>query len=265
MKNKIQTEKKYAFSILRPAGNDTLLINGIPERSIRNKLVELAFQQFPLVEQVGFYSFNNRNKQGRLEMAGGEFCGNALRSLAYLLLAGNKGELSFQVSGTTKILTAGIKKSKSSFTEIPLKTNSNTRLLENNLWQIDLEGITQLITNKRNILGADKAKKTAKNILSKYQLLESRSAAGVMFLTKKKEEYFMEPVVWVRNIQTFFYETACASGTAAVGMYLRKSVSVNQPSGQLMNVDVRKVDNEICQIFIDGPIQVIEKKGEITI
>ncbi|MBP7841674.1 hypothetical protein KA037_03315 [Patescibacteria group bacterium] len=51
------------------------------------------------------------------------------------------------------------------------------------------------------------------------------------------------PVVWVRDMQTFIFESACGSGTIAYALYtyqLTKSthVSVLQPSGSILEVEI---------------------------
>src|SRR4051812_12238872 len=94
-------------AILRPGGNDTALIAGIPKKKMRRAINDAVMQKFLSIEQVGFYEFNFIKNEARLEMAGGEFCGNATRSLAYLLLNGKIGEVKICVSGTKQILTAG--------------------------------------------------------------------------------------------------------------------------------------------------------------
>lgn len=78
-KNKLE---KLKISILRPSGNDTALVKGLFTIEERKEINNLIMQKYSNVEQVGFYDFDG--KQITLEMAGGEFCGNALRSTAYL-------------------------------------------------------------------------------------------------------------------------------------------------------------------------------------
>jgi len=41
---------------------------------------------------------------------------------------------------------------------------------------------------------------------------------GVMFLAPSEFGVRMRPVVLVRDIDTLFYETACGSGTTAIGL-----------------------------------------------
>ncbi|HKK90379.1 MAG TPA: hypothetical protein VJ936_03200 [Desulfobacteraceae bacterium] len=62
----------------------------------------------PRVEQVGFYQ--GEGPLPRLEMAGGEFCGNAARSFACLLKELNPGKTGFQfhISGFAPPVTAEV-------------------------------------------------------------------------------------------------------------------------------------------------------------
>ena len=71
------------------------------------------------IEQVGF--INNKGKK-ELQMAGGEFCGNATRSAAYNYLKGTQGKIQICVNSKDKI-TAGVDKNKNAWSEIPLYKN----------------------------------------------------------------------------------------------------------------------------------------------
>lgn len=59
----------------------------------------------------------------------------------------------------------------------------------------------------------------------------------------------LTPIVYVRDINTLFYETACGSGTTAVGIYqsFKNGKSVNlevvQPSGNIINVCTEADEN----------------------
>jgi hypothetical protein len=62
----------YQFNIIKPGGNDTCIITGVVnDQAERKKLNDLIMSNYSNVEQVGFLS------DGQLNMAGGEFCGNA--------------------------------------------------------------------------------------------------------------------------------------------------------------------------------------------
>lgn len=260
------------ITILRPAGNDQLLIKGIVKKEDRRAINDEMIQQFPNVEQVSFYAFDKKNNIARLELAGGEFCGNATRSLAYLLLNGKPGKLSIQVSGTKQLLTAGIKKPNTAFAQMPIFYDfSCVKKLNEYLFRVDLEGITHLIYKKSTIKKTRvELKKLAKEILKKENLLLSVPAAGVMFIEKINNGFLLKPVVWVRDIETILYETACASGTAAVALWYSlqnnnqiTNVSLRQPSNLYITATVKKNKKQFIDLFIDGPIEIIKPKGEI--
>jgi len=84
----------YNVIIANPAGNITAFVldNNIEKKDyiyVANKLMEIAELE---IEQVGFVKEPKLGGELRLEMMGGEFCGNATRSFG-LYLAMLKGEL----------------------------------------------------------------------------------------------------------------------------------------------------------------------------
>lgn len=109
-------------TILNPGGNITGLVSGIPSSRSRRKFInDAVMKRFPQVEQVGFLDMRGR----RLEMAGGEFCGNATRCAAYLLLDGKPGRISLSVSGAgDKKLRTRIDNNKLVWAQMPLLTAS---------------------------------------------------------------------------------------------------------------------------------------------
>lgn len=260
----------YKISILRPGGNDTALVEGIVNKTDRKAINNSLMQSFPNVEQVGFYKYDAKNSKAVLEMAGGEFCGNATRSLAYLLLKGNIGELSIDVSGTKRPLKAGIKQSSTAFSYMPIYQDFNSvQEVNKDIYLVEIEGITHLITAKPANSTPDELKQLAKGLLGQYGLLYSRLASGVMFVSenRKNNSIFMEPIVWVRDIETLFYETACASGTTAIGLWKstqdrnsKTQLDIEQPSGQMIRVTVEKDSKSFISAVIDGSVALLEEK-----
>lgn len=267
-KNK-RSKTKYEFTILRPGGNDTMLIKALIKNPTKKKLINNQMMSlFPNVEQVGFYDFNPQTNIATLEMAGGEFCGNATRSLAYLLLNGKNGQLLIQVSGTTKTLRAGVKKNNTAFAEMPIYPDFTcVRKIGTNMYFVDLEGISHFITPLPFGKTKEELKEIAKNILMKNNFLYAKPATGVMFV-QENSTLEISPIVWVRDIQSFFYETACASGTMAVGLWKAKQnptletiFQIKQPSGAYISGTIRKSKEKFLDASIDGPIQIIEQKN----
>lgn len=260
---------KYIVNIIRPGGNDTALIEGLLNPEEKRIINDVVMRSSYNVEQVGFYNYDLPSKKASLEMAGGEFCGNALRSLAYLLLNGKKGELKFNVSGTNQILKAGIKCKNSAYAYMPIYADLNcVKQIEKGLFLVELEGISHLIISKPQRGSRNNLKTIAKNLLIKNNQKLSNLAAGVMFVDElSKNELTVDPIVWVRDIETFFYETACASGSTAIGLLRAKlnnkritNLRIKQPSGQWISVVVRKTSKKFLNAVIDGPVKILEVK-----
>lgn len=206
--------KKIIVNIIRPGGNDTALVEGLYSSFERRILNKKIMDKFPAIEQVGFYQHEEQKNLAYLEMAGGEFCGNACRSLAFLLINSSFGKINIHSSGTNKMIKAGMKKGYS-FTQIPSNNLfRNIKKINKNIWQVKLDGITHLIfyNNSANV-DVNNIKKFGMDLLEKTYLSKTEKAAGVMIVTEDRKLF---PIVWVRDIQTLFLETSCASGTSAV-------------------------------------------------
>lgn len=259
---------KFQITITRPAGNDQLLIKDLVTKEQKRFINDEMIRRFPNVEQVSFYEDDPEKNTAQLELAGGEFCGNATRSLAYLLLEGKKGSIYIKTSGTKQILQCGIKKENTAFAQMPIFPELNSvRKIDKNLFRVDLEGIIHLIYDKPTGMKTEsQLKEFTRSILEKENLLYSSPAAGVMFVEDKENEMVLKPVVWVRDIETLLYETACASGTTAVGLWLTRKRNTNalyqkikQPTGKYIYVSIEKNEKTFLSAFIDGPIEILQK------
>lgn len=239
---------KLTYSIYYPGGNTTALVNRlILDPKLKKRINDKIMAKNPQVEQVGFID----QKKYRLEMAGGEFCGNATRCAAFYYLKGKPGKIKIQVSGVKQKLSAGIDNNNNVWAEMPVK--SVAKKLGYNV--VSLEGITQVITFTKG------SKQKVKSILAKLNLLTTVPAAGVMFIKKKQNQIKLNPFVWVRDIKTFFNETACASGSAATGAFLANreinKIKVIQPSGSILTVTTIKKSQNIIKSKISGPVSTI--------
>lgn len=251
----------------RPGGNDTALINGIEFNPLIRKDISLAImEKYPNVEQVGFIDLSNSNKP-KLQMAGGEFCGNATRLTAYLALRGEPGEIEIEISGVNQPLNAGVDQQGYAWVQMPIRSGNVNFLLEkrDGFSLVNLEGITQVVTQLDKQLTPQQLKKSAMVIIKKLGLDQSVPATGVMFLSETESGTSIEPVVWVRDIESLFYETACGSGTCAVGIVKAMEQKSNldnypvmQPSGLPIFVNISlDQDYQIKNVIIRGPILIL--------
>ena len=264
--------KDYNYKIYIPSGNPTALVFGIEKDPARRKEIndEIMEQCDDFVEQVGFVNTDINDPE--LMMAGGEFCGNATRSAVKYYLNDKQGNLNIKVSGVPERLNAGMDEDGNAWVDMPIIKGA----YENSVKEINsisaivrMYGITHVVIESGDInkeYNKEELKKYAYSILERENLL-CEDAAGVMFVNKIDDENIeISPVVFVRAINTLFYETACGSGTTAVGVYesyKKKSdidVNILQPSGNAINVKTEVDDKNIYNVRISGKVEEYGKK-----
>lgn len=256
--NRFQVE--YIKAI--PGGNDTALVLGknyTPEEKIA--INNAILKNDETIEQVGFV---DKNYEPELQMAGGEFCGNATRSAAFYYLNGESGNLKIKVNGKDYI-NAGVYENKNAWCEIPLYDGEDVfTKKETDIYQIKMNGMTTIVIQpdvaKQYLNDTDKLKEIAVSFIEKYKLTHNE-AVGVMFL-EKAEKLKMHPVVWVRDIDTLFYETGCGSGTTATAMveaFLNKKsqkLEIVQPSGRAIIAEITYQAGKVIKAVISGMVEI---------
>lgn len=229
--------------ILNPSGNITALVvtDSLPEN--KQAIAKNILQSDPTIEQVWFLSPENKT----LCMAWGEFCANAARAATWQLLAGESWSTSLVVSwynGTVygSILDGGM---------VCIELGKDFCLsVDATIGLVHLQGISHLVIPMDSIWSAESLKNMAQAYLQQFDLL-SHPAAGVMFVYKTNTSTSLYPIVWVRDIQTFVFESACGSGTIAYALYnyqLTKlsCVSVLQPSWSALYVELCNEKIRLC-------------------
>lgn len=254
------------FVISRPGGNDTALFLGLPTSIGQRKAINDAIMGvYPNVEQVGFVNLNPQDPE--LQMAGGEFCGNATRATAWQVLKGQKGDIEIKVSGVDRKLKAGVTADGEAYAQMPVYPDPAKIIPDSEKpgnYTVEMEGITHYIdfdTSQIDGLTLEQIKKQAFGKI-KERGLDKYSAAGIMYTEKTDNGVIITPVVYVRDIDTLFYETACGSGTAALGLAtaLETGASVDklpviQPSGLPIKISVSYENGAIGYSQIEGPIE----------
>jgi len=69
-------------------------------------------------------------------------------------------------------------------------------------------------------LGTYNIKGETEDLVKKYLSNEDYSAFGIMFFDR--DNLSMKPYVYVKEVGSGVYENSCASGTTALGYYLKK-------------------------------------------
>ena len=98
----------------------------------------------------------------------------------------------------------------------------------------------------------------------------NETGLAVLFVSDINERCYLEPVYWIKKMNTLTYETACGSGSTALGLltaFLQKksiAMPIIQPSLKIIKVNIKMKDKKFSKAEISGPVQKL-KQGIITI
>ncbi|MBD3247991.1 hypothetical protein GF382_01715 [Candidatus Falkowbacteria bacterium] len=226
-------------------GNPTAIVIG--DNISQDRYPEISCQiqsKKPEIEQVGFFETVHSGVP-KLQMAGGEFCGNASRSFACLLWQQNpkNSEFDFYVSGFNGVVRASVKKKRENLffceARFPnLKSSVDVKSLDGAIVKIvNLGGITHIVVSEDDFPFSDSDyEKDMKRIRDRLKV--DNDAIGVIWTREESKQIYIRPVVWVKDVDSYYYETSCGSGSIAIGLIKKKSVDVVQPSGDTISVEL---------------------------
>ena len=260
----------FPFVNIKPGGNDTALFIGIPDSTDQRKELNSVIQHiYSNIEQVGFVNLDPAHAE--LMMAGGEFCGNATRSTAWKVLDGQPGTIEIKVSSVANPLRAGVTAEGEAFAQMPIYSDPQNITEDPDKkgnYTVQMEGITHYLDfniEQLDGLSPEDIKQKSFEALKTRGLTEG-PAAGIIYVKKTAEGYEITPVVYVRDIDTLFLETACGSGTTALGLALAlqsgQSVSeapVRQPSGLDIKISVDYDGEKFGYAQIQGPVTELNR------
>jgi diaminopimelate epimerase len=250
-----------------PAGNITVFVLNPPEsKNDRDKAAALLMADKGLgAQQVGFVYPPAASGSWRLEMAGGEFCGNASRSLGLLIaqrsgLSG-KHTLMIKTSGITQPVPVHIDtEAQTAEIEIPGAVLEKEIEMGGKKFPVYLfEGIAHAVAE--NMPPDEGMTRQLIRITCEQcaaEKLRPPDAMGVMFFDSQK--HFMSPVVWTRLTDELVRESSCGSGSAALGIwYVREiretetNIELAQPGG-CITVRIIKKAGKIIRLAISGKV-----------
>lgn len=241
-----------------PAGNITAIVQSpiAPGDRVRVAKAILALGR---AEQVGFLTEPILGGDCRLEMMGGEFCGNAARSLGYLtaLTRHETGvhTLAVEISGAPEPVpvTADLDQGRA-WANMPLPLNLLQTKVAGRAWPtVFCPGICHLIAERPP---EEAFLAEALKALAAYR----PEAAGVMFLVGDK----LTPAVYVRSTDSLVWESSCGSGSTACGWYLAQNAPDGQHTyrfrepGGVIETAVTKAEGAVTRVFMGGPLSLSE-------
>lgn len=269
---------KLKFIKVNPVENMTIFVKDYVPREKHLTIANILMDYNNINgEQVGFIeepmSIKGKSLNTlRLQMMGGEFCGNATRSLAAYMVYANhpsinkrddeKHSVILEVSGSQELLNCIVTKTDkgnilNSRITMPLPERVTT--ISVNLvavTRVDFQGISHFIVDSAEVEDKDEFY----NHIKRYMDKEDYDAFGIMYYDNDEE--FMEPLVYVRMTNTRFWERSCASGTSAFGIAKavktkeNTNMKVKQPGG-ILEVEVRLEDGEVKEVSLDGRVEIV--------
>ncbi len=252
------------------SGNPTALVLGetVYTQAEKTEIGQRIMAADPRIEQVGFL------REGAMEMAGGEFCGNATRCAVFELLGGEPGEIVMKTSGADAPVRGGIRRDGTVWLELPPPGDLGEIITKkDDLTVVDLQGISFAVKE-----GAG-GRQEAVEALERLGLME-RPAAGAVFMRDidaesggadvRGEAKALFFTVHVREARTLFDETACGSGTAsaclsraaalapACGYPFTYTLRALQPYGEFLAAQAVLASPRECEsLIISGPVKYI--------
>ena len=259
-----------SYILADPSGNTTAFVL-TPVDSGQYGPVARSVMAHLGAEQVAFVH------DGRMDMMGGEFCGNASRSFALwqalhtedgrslrpfsgqrqeiVTVSGAPSPLTVTIRGEETVLYAAIEM------PLPLRVLPLEQSLLGRCTLVEYPGISHILLEDYAPQDTDVA--NAKALLS--QLSAESGCFGLLYLSDNR----MRPLVYVRDTDTLIWESSCASGTCAVAaaLALRQkqtlSLELFQPGGSLIAKATVNTDG-LSSLTLDGPV-TFPKSGMLTL
>jgi len=274
-------KKSVEITVANPAGNITILVHTKCERSEYQQIATKLLAMGELGgEQVAFMHEGDGEKyDGRIEMCGLEFCGNASRTFGLMLAQEKslKGDATIKVSvsGCDEVLDVDVN-TETGHTKIKMPMYKSCQDIDLSFIGdglgiaklVDMDGIVHVV-----LQCVDASEEVFNQIKAYIMEKFNPPAMGVMFIDDAAEN--MVPVVYVKDVDTTYFEGSCGSGTTACGIAMAQKViekalidgtalkdgkyswNLKQPAGEIM-ATVETVDREIRAVYIEGPVEIGE-------
>ena len=251
--------------VVNPAGNITLIVKDYiaPERRAEIAKQLLSVKDWN-AEQIGFVAQSKSDcATGRLEMMGGEFCGNAARGFGYMLALEKgfkKGEVYVEISGADAPLLVNFD-TKAETAKIRMPIPYGSKMINTpdcgEFPVIMMEGIFHVIIENIPV-----SERVINQVMKSIYEDMRPEAFGMLFVQKDE----MTPVVYVMATDSLVYENSCGSGSIAYAYYLSRTYIdgvyckvIKQPGGEIETV-IEKAMGKVVQCEMGGKISIITEE-----
>jgi len=233
------------YVVADPTKNITVLVTDPVSKEERSLVTKAMFESVPDCEQVG-YVRSDAKPMVRLEMMGGEFCGNASLAAAAYYVQSHGIDVT-KAPFTVVMECSGFDKAFECETRAGgmngggASTNHYIGTLAmpapEKIEYCDSHPIVFLPGIAHMIMPADRfTRKQVENNIRDYASRYDVEAFGILLWDDERK--FMKPCVYVKGSDTIVWENGCATGSTCVGWYRyvefgEASTDVAQPGGSI--------------------------------
>lgn len=260
------------YIIANPSGNVTIIVLTPVEKKWHSTVAGALLQHETEAEQAGFLTMK-QDGVIRLDMMGGEFCGNASRAAAaYAVMQENCGEGSYSVScsGCEQLLHAQVQRREEggyeAYIDMPLPESIDAVILDmdgmpSRFYRVVLPGMVHFIHWVDDM--EQVSKEAFWDAVYSYAKDEDYDAFGLILFDPRK--LCMVPAVYVKGTQTMYWENSCGSGSAAVAATLavlgKKDVAcrISQPGGTI-SIAAQTENEVLTHVYIGGTVTCSERR-----
>lgn len=257
----LQQKREYTVAVLDPAGNVTAIVCSDVPAAERARVAAQILRLPELgIEQVAFLTAPRSGGEIRLEMMGGEFCGNALRCAGFYqaLRNGAQGKscVFAEISGADgvqPVMADTAEGTASTVMPLPLSVQP-AGWADVQAARVTFAGITHFVI--------DCAQPDETLVQRAIAAAPEASAVGAIFLDRAHGS--IKPVVFVRETASCVAENSCASGSVAAAVVLTADfadgiteIGIGQPGGTL-EVGVQRADGAVTGLSIGGAVRLTQ-------
>lgn len=257
----LQQKREYTVAVLDPAGNVTAIVCSDVPAAERARVAAQILRLPELgIEQVAFLTEPRSGGEIRLEMMGGEFCGNALRCAGFYqaLRNGEQGKscVLAEISGADgvqPVMADTAEGTASTVMPLPLSVQP-AGWADVKAARVTFAGITHFVI--------DCAQPDETLVQRAIAAAPEASAVGAIFLDRAHGS--IKPVVFVRETASCVAENSCASGSVAAAVVLTADfadgiteIGIGQPGGTL-EVGVQRADGAVTGLSIGGAVRLTQ-------
>lgn len=257
----LQQKREYTVAVLDPAGNVTAIVCSDVPAAERARVAAQILRLPELgIEQVAFLTAPRSGGEIRLEMMGGEFCGNALRCAGFYqaLRNGEQGKscVLAEISGADgvqPVMADTAEGTASTVMPLPLSVQP-AGWADVQAVRVTFAGITHFVI--------DCAQPDETLVQRAIAAAPEASAVGAIFLDRAHGS--IKPVVFVRETASCVAENSCASGSVATAVVLTADfadgiteIGIGQPGGTL-EVGVQRTDGAVTGLSIGGAVRLTQ-------